>query len=108
MIQINRYTLEELPDGAFLVHSLEDPYCPDCGRLMVGYDRRRRHLIDDSGCKVWFVIRRLRCRHCDRLHAEILNVMMPGRHYSSLVIQEAMRDASRCPAEDSTIRRWRK
>lgn len=111
MIITSKFLVEWDPDlELYRVESLEDPYCPNCGRLLSGYDRRRRHIIDsDTSSKVWYLLRRYRCSWCNVIHLELPSFMEPRKHYEAEEIQRVRSgDSSRCPAEDSTIRRWKK
>lgn len=55
------------------------------------------------------LLRRLRCSHCGRLHLEIPDVMQPQKHYAAEVIRKVEAgELGSCPADDSTIRRWKK
>ena len=45
--------------------------CPDCRRLLSGYDTRKRVVIGDDGKPAVFLLRRFRCRECGKLHLEI-------------------------------------
>ena len=84
-------------------------YCPDCRRLLSGYDTRKRTVIGDDGKPVIFLLRRLRCLECGKLHLEIPDFVSPHKHYSTEAIRQALREGGgSCPADDSTIRRWKK
>ena len=84
-------------------------YCPDCRRLLTGYDTRRRTVIGDDGKPVVFLLRRLRCSECEKLHLEIPDFIAPYKHYSAETIRHALLEGGgSCPADDSTIRRWKK
>lgn len=111
MIITSHYSLryDEVRD-LIRVLSYELPVCPDCGGELSGYDSRRRHAIDSTGRSRWYLCRRLRCRSCGKLHVELPDFMTPRRHYEADVIEEARAgDPARiCPADDSTIRRWKK
>ncbi len=109
MIISTRYGVSWDPDRElFLVESFQDPICPDCGRICSGYDHRRRHLInEETGVKVWYLLRRCWCSNCQAYHLELPDFMEPRKHYPADVIDRARSgDLSGCPAEESTIRRW--
>lgn len=109
MIIATRYTVElDEARGAYRIRSLQTPLCPDCGRLLSGYDTRRRHVIDDTGAARWFLLRRLRCPSCGKLHLEIPDFMQARKHYEAQLIRDVLAGLSEsCPADDSTIRRWK-
>ncbi len=93
----------------FRIKNRKPPLCPDCGSLCSGYDTRPRQLIDGLGVTHTFKLRRLRCPSCGTLHLELPDLMQPRKHYDAATIARAQAgDVDSCPAEDSTIRRWRK
>lgn len=110
MIIIIHYTLEPGKDGgACTIHSMDTPYCPECGVMLSGYDTRLRHIIDGVGAVYWFRLRRLRCSGCGKLHLELPDFMQPYKHYEAQHIREVLSSkVDFCPADDSTIRRWKK
>jgi hypothetical protein len=110
MIITTFYTVEHSTDGqSYIIKNKDAPICPDCGQLLSGYDRRRRHVIDDSGRVFWFWLRRLKCHHCNKLHIELPDFMAPNKHYNARLIEDVKTGRSNfCPADDSTIRRWKK
>ena len=111
MLIISRYSLKyDETRQAFRVVNLDLPVCPSCGGQLSGYDHRRRHAIDGIGRAQWYLCRRLRCRSCGSLHVELPDFMRPGRHYQADVIETALQvdHWGSCPADDSTIRRWKK
>ncbi len=110
MITTTRYSVEydEIKE-LFTIRSSDAPICPDCGLLMSGYDMRRRHVIDRSGSCRWYLLRRFRCSSCKKLHLQIPDFIKKNKHYEKNIIDDALSGHfDSCPAEDSTIRRWRK
>ena len=109
MIFTDKYTLEYDPrKDALRVHSTEAPLCPSCGFLMSGYDNRRRKAIDSTGAVYWLLVRRLRCTRCNSYHIELPSILAPFKQYEASVICCANEKQSSCPAESSTMRRWKK
>jgi hypothetical protein len=110
MIVISKFELVfDYEKKLYIVKSKQTPLCPDCGSLMSGYDTRRRKVIGSYGDSYGFLLRRLKCPSCKRLHLELPDIIEPGKHYSADVISRACSgDIEICPADDSTIRRWRK
>lgn len=95
-------------DGAKVIHSLEDPTCPVCGEKLVWYDRRRT-LLNDRGESSVYLLRRLRCAQCRRLHLEAPDFIQPQKHYAAQLIADTVSGVVKCcPADDSTIRRWKR
>ena len=108
MIVISRYILKQ-EGNAYRVLNRDVPLCPLCGAVMAGYDTRKRKSIDDSGERKTLLLRRLRCPQCGVLHLEIPEFLLPHKHYDREVISTVLSgDSSSCPADDSTIRRWKK
>lgn len=109
MLIIRHYHTETTAGNVKLIHSQETPLCPVCGYLMSGYDKRRRSVIRDDGQKEIYLLRRLRCPRCQSLHLEIPDCIEPQKHYAAQLIADAAAGLTMCcPAEKSTIRRWRK
>lgn len=110
MIVATRFTVEhDEARGVYKIRNTETPLCPDCGRLMSGYDTRRRHVIDSSGAVYWFLLRRLNCSYCNKLHMELPSFMKAKKHYDARLIEAVLAGRSdSCPADNSTIRRWKK
>lgn len=92
----------------YCIQNHDAPLCPACGALLSGYDTRARHIISSEGRPVWFRLRRLRCPSCRRLHLEVPDFMRANKHYTANMISAVIAGgAGSCPADDSTIRRWR-
>lgn len=109
MIIVKEYSIREIPSGLKVVQGAKQGSCPDCGEPLNGYDRRQRSLIEDDGNIKIYLLRRLYCPRCERLHLEIPDIMQPQKHYASKVILQVMEgNKESCPADDSTIRRWKK
>ena len=109
MIIAVNYTEEyDEKKDVYKIRNKEAPVCPDCGQLLSGYDTRRRHVVESSGAVRWFKLRRLKCTRCEKLHLELPDFMVPKKHYDARVIEDVLSGQSdSCPADDSTIRRWR-
>jgi len=109
MIIATRYTVDyDETRDAYKIRNMESPFCPDCGTLLSGYDTRRRHVIDGLGIVSWYLLRRLRCPSCQKLHLELPDFMQPKKHYETQLIKDALDGSSdSCPADNSTIRRWK-
>lgn len=83
--------------------------CPCCGeRLKVIGSRRRKYLTSQSIPHV-VVIRRLRCCHCDRVHHELPDILVPYKRYASEAIEPVVANdpALSVAVDESTITRWR-
>lgn len=96
--------------GVFRVKCTERVPCPCChGDLKVIGSRRRIGKRLDGSTRV-FILRRLRCIHCRRIHHELPSCLVPYKHYESECVEAALSDGSKetamVPADDSTIVRW--
>ena len=106
VVIITRYII--IPQGELWeVKSKEAARCPHCQSIMSGYDRRRRKGINGSGAVHVYQLHRVKCPQCCAVHLLLPDFLQKNKHYTADVISAAVEDPSRCPAEDSTIRRWR-
>lgn len=110
MITICDYFLVENDDkSASRIINRSIPRCPTCAAIMMGYDTRKRKSIDGSGQSRTLLLRRLRCPLCGVLHLEMPDFLLPHKHYDREVINLVLNgDSSTCPADDSTILRWKR
>ena len=99
---------------AFSVRSRETPVCPHCGCKLVYRDRTRRHYRLEGGEKVWFMLRRLKCPHCGKLHRELPDLLVPYKHYLAEIISGVLNGVVQADDEDSedypceqTMERWK-
>ena len=93
-----------------MIKSKEPSLCPLCGGGLIYRDMRRRYLKNSQGEKKRFMLRRLKCEECKKLHTEIPYFIQPYKHYSSETIQSVIDNnagAGECAADNSTIRRWK-
>lgn len=83
--------------------------CPDCGGQLKVRDSKRRIVKDETGEQYIFMLRRLYCSQCKKLHTEMPDFMEKFKHYSKNVIESVLNgECDFCTADDSTIRRWKK
>lgn len=110
MVTITEYTIEyDREKGAYKIISKGVLFCPLCGGKLSGYDTRRRHVVDAAGDTYWLLLRRYRCLECEKLHIAAPSFIMPQKHYETAVIAEVRAGhIELCPADNSTIRRWRR
>ena len=96
--------------GVFSVISDEIVRCPLCGGVLVYRNKRLRRRKTLLGEVIRLYLRRFRCETCNKLHTEIPNIIQPYKHYDSETIQTVLdgnADSAGCPADESTIRRWK-
>ncbi|MGI6649029.1 MAG: DUF6431 domain-containing protein [Bacillota bacterium] len=93
----------------FFVRSAEQNPCPCCNGLLKVIGSRHRRFINGIGNKNVLVIRRLRCRHCHRIHHELPDILVPYKRHSSESIESVIsgNDDLTVAADESTIGRWR-
>lgn len=93
----------------FFVRSAEIHYCPVCENELYVIGSRTRKGRKSTGESASYVIRRLRCTTCQRIHHELPDLFVPYKHYESSCLEEALSqgDLSEAGAEDSTLFRWR-
>ena len=73
-------------------------------------DSKLRKVINLFGETRSFLLRRLRCTECKKLHTELPDTIQPYKHYDSDTIQSILDDCAEalaCAADDSTVRRWK-
>lgn len=110
MVTINDFTIKyDHDEGGYKVTTYETLYCPLCGGRLSGYDTRRRHIVDAAGDTYWLLLPRLRCTNCKSLHVAAPPFIRPKKHYAAAVIADVQAGhTDQCPADNSTIRRWRR
>ena len=83
--------------------------CPVCGGRLYHYDSRERSVRIDEDKLYCFVLRRLRCTLCHKLHLELPDFLLPGQRCFKAVIVQALRGGFVPVVKDPrTPRRWRK
>jgi hypothetical protein len=96
--------------GYYSVKTDEVVACPLCGGLLCYRDSVFRKLKNLASEIRLFLLRRLLCQVCGKLHRELPNIIYPYKHYEADVIQaiiEEREEASSCGADNATIRRWK-
>ena len=84
--------------------------CPCCSGLsfdIIG--SRERQVRRDTGETDRYVIRRLRCTGCRKIHHELPDFIIPYKRYDASVIEEGIwtTEPSVLPVDDSTLYRWK-
>jgi Domain of unknown function (DUF6431) len=92
----------------FFVRSEECIPCPCCQGKLVVCGSRRRFCTQSNGDRVTFIIRRLRCKDCRRIHHELPDMLVPYKRYDRESIEQIITESSPAVAADeSTIHRVR-
>ena len=111
MYQITR--LLTITKRIFFVESSAISYCPVCGEPLSYRDSCERTMRLEGGERRKFLIRRLKCSSCGRLHRELPDCLAPYKHYASEVISGVLdgivspddEDSTDYPCE-TTMHRW--
>ena len=85
MIIISRYDVR-CKDGVYKVRSFEEIPCPKCKFRLECIGSRKRKLIDVSGVRRVYSIRRLRCMRCHKIHHELPDLFIPYHLVSAGII----------------------
>jgi hypothetical protein len=111
MISVSSFELEyNKVKKYFAIRSFEVSICPLCEGELEYRDSIFRNVKNMMSEARRFLLRRLRCRICGKLHRELPDIIQPYKHYESDVIQSVIddsEDAEKCGADNSTIRRWK-
>jgi len=93
----------------FFVRSAEQIPCPCYSGKLVVIGNRRRIFINSTGDKIILVIRRLRCRHCHRIHHELPDILVPYKRHVIDSLESVLTENSTVSvaADESSIVRWR-
>lgn len=84
--------------------------CPCCQGELRCIGSRPRTWIQSSGGKAKIIIRRLRCKDCNKIHHELPDLLVPYRRHEAQSIETAVVDKSApgVAADEGTLRRWRR
>jgi hypothetical protein len=98
------------PKPGFFVRSAERVPCPCCGDSLKVIGSKRRVWYRSSGVQETLVVRRLRCKSCERIHHELPDVIVPYKRYGSESIEPVVSEAKPVDvaADESTLYHWRK
>jgi len=106
MIIISNYRLDEIESNVFYVRSYEKNVCPVCENTIRTIGIRRRKYISDSGEGHTLIIRRLRCKNCNKIHHELPDILIPYKRHCADTIENIIAgEESGLPCEESTVRR---
>ena len=114
MCIISEYDLTSIGGGKFICLSHENPICPCCGKPLKYRDRRWRVMLRYGRKRARIHVRRLCCEHCNRLHVELPDCLVPRKHYALEVIENVVDDVSTPDDEttetypvEKTMTRWK-
>jgi len=112
MVIVSSFKLahNHLEDIFTIITENESIHCPLCDGELAYRDNRLR-IVKNLFAEVRrFLLRRLRCKGCKKLHTELPDIIQPYKHYDSETIQKVLdgsAEVAACSADDSTIRRWK-
>ncbi|MFI3173342.1 MAG: DUF6431 domain-containing protein [Eubacteriales bacterium] len=92
MVIISNYKILSNENDTYFIESHETPSCPLCNSLLRYRDMRLRIERKEGGEVRFIAIRRLKCPHCNRLHTELPDILVPYKHYSEEVISGVIDD----------------
>ena len=87
MIIVIQYRKERADDGRIYIRSEEDNACPICIGVLVVVGVRDRMVTDSSGVIETLVIRRLRCKNCNKIHHELPDMIIPYKRHCAETIE---------------------
>lgn len=108
MVIIEKYSKDISADGLIFIRADEPCDCPICGGKLRVRDSKKRRVINQSGDKEFYRLRRLKCKDCGTMHTEIPDCIVPYKHYAAEVIEaELLALRGDCPADNITSWRWK-
>lgn len=111
ILEKGTYELIKSHDNKIRVFNKESiVLCPGCGekvQFSSTYQRKLKQWEYDRFKEYVYILRKYQCNACNRLHAEIPDIIIPYKQYSKDTIQRAM-TLDDMPVEGSTIQRWKK
>ncbi|MBR4589129.1 MAG: hypothetical protein IKO36_00580 [Bacteroidaceae bacterium] len=108
MLTIHDYHFHKKKDYLVTVNH-EEPLCPKCQSIMTIRDSYRRKVKDSYGDSYSFRLRRLYCSSCNRLHAEIPDVITAFKQYDTDTIKGVINgNIKHFSGDVSTAYRWKK
>jgi len=100
----------KMGEGIFVISGTEPLSCPICGGDLAAYDRKSRKARTQFDGIIVLLLRRLRCRHCKKLHTELPDFLVPYKRYSRECIEDVLAGSRTGSPDDertrSKIRRW--
>ena len=85
----------------FFVESSAISYCPICGEPLAYRDSCQRIMLLEGRERRIYMIRRLKCHQCGRLHRELPDCLVPFKHYATEVISGVL-DGIVTPEDDDS------
>jgi len=95
---------------AFSVRCAESVPSPCCGEEMCVIGSRKRKIMSGAGDQRIFVIRRMRCNQCKKIHHELPDCVLPYKRYEAECVEQVIVEVETevsVAADDATLRRWK-
>lgn len=92
----------------FFVRSAEQHICPICEGDLYTIGSRRRIGRKPTGDQITYIIRRLRCKGCERIHHELPDLLVPYKRFEATCLESVLSkgQVSDVAADESTLFRW--
>ena len=110
---VSDYTVTYDEEENILVKCSVTSYCPICGGALSYRDTCERIMLLEGRERRNYIIRRLKCCHCGRLHRELPDCLAPYKHYAAEVISGTLDGVITSEDEDyadypcvATMKRW--
>ena len=107
MIHITNYQIRK-KNNAFVIVPEEPIYC-ECGSKVLKRGSKERYLINNDGVRNRFILKRVYCPTCNKLHMVMPDFIEPHKQYNKNVIDGVRNGTNDCSAADNaTLYRWKK
>lgn len=92
-----------------VIRGLDNGPCPICEGRLYHYDSRLRSVRVDEEKHYHFLLRRMRCSQCRKIHLELPDFLLPRGRCFKAVIERALKNKPVAVVKDPrTPMRWRK
>lgn len=107
MIRIQNYHLYKKKDSFVVVP--DEPVRCGCGGEVVKRGSKGRYIINNEGVRNRYILKRVYCPACDRLHMVVPDFIEPYKQYDKNVI-DSVRNGTNdyAVADNATLYRWKK
>jgi hypothetical protein len=109
IVSIKRYLIEEGESGKKHIRSEETSVCPICAGALKVIGSRERRAIGSDGEIETYVIRRLRCVDCQKIHHELPDILIPYKRHCAETMENVLvgRDDICCDfATEYRVKAW--
>ena len=107
MIKIKNYHLYKKKDS-FVVEPDEPIRC-SCGDKVIKRGSKGRYIINNEGVRNRYILKRVYCPACNKLHMVVPDFIEPYKHYDKNVIDGVRNYTNKCStADNATLYRWKK